>query len=172
MRGVIVEDDLDRGHCGVGGIEHIEKFDEFATAMAVLDEGVHLAGQQVDAGHQSDRSMALVLVIATDRWMGAGHWAKVGSDGADSLDAGFLVIADDRDRRLLRGSIRDRPAHLNLTIDAKHFGHFWFELGITPLQVITHPRLREGRLLCGLTSCAARILHTVPWASFARLGWP
>src|SRR5690242_12983025 len=68
--------------------------------------------------------------------MGAGHWAKVGSDGADSLDAGFLVIGDDRDRRLLRGSIRDRPAHLNLTIDAKHFGHFWFELGITPLHFL------------------------------------
>ena len=63
MRGVIVEDDLDRGHRGVGSIQHIEEFDEFATAMAVLNEGVHLAGQQVDAGHQGDRSMASVLVI-------------------------------------------------------------------------------------------------------------
>ena len=50
VRGVIIEDDLDRGHRGVGGIEHIEEFDEFATAMAVLDKGVHLAGRQVDAG--------------------------------------------------------------------------------------------------------------------------
>jgi hypothetical protein len=53
---------------------------EFTTAMAVLDEGVHLAGQQVDAGHQGDRPMALVLVIATYRRMGAGHRATVGSD--------------------------------------------------------------------------------------------
>ena len=50
VRGVIIEDHLDRGHRGVGGIQHIEEFDEFATAMAVLDEGVHLAAQQVDAG--------------------------------------------------------------------------------------------------------------------------
>jgi hypothetical protein len=92
VRGVIVEDDLGRGRGGVGGLQHSEEFDEFATAVAVLDEGVHLAGQQVDAGHQGDRSMALVLVIAADRWMGAGLWAKVGSDGADRLDAGFLII--------------------------------------------------------------------------------
>ena len=108
--------------------------------------------------------MALILVIAADRRMGAGHRAKVGSDGADRLDAGFLVTGDDRDRRLLRGSIRDRPAHLDLTIDAKHLGHFRFELGIAPLQVVAHPRLREGRLLCGLTSCAAKILR-VDWTS-------
>src|SRR5205807_5756549 len=106
--------------------------------------------------------MALVLVIATDRRMGARPQAKVGSGGADRLDAGFLVIRDDRDRRLPCGSTRGRSPHLDLTIDAKHLGHFRFELGIAPLQVITHPG--------GLTSCAARILHTVPWARFARLG--
>ena len=97
---MIVEDDLDRGRGGVGGIEHIEEFDEFATAVAILDQGVHLAGQQVDAGHQRDRSVALVLVIAADRRMGAGHRAQVGSGGADRLDAGFLVIRDDGDRAL------------------------------------------------------------------------
>src|SRR5215471_19453355 len=34
VRRVIVEDDFDRSHRGVGGIQHIEEFDEFATAMA------------------------------------------------------------------------------------------------------------------------------------------
>jgi hypothetical protein len=125
MRGVTVEDDFDRGRRGVGSIQHIEEFDEFATAMAVLVEGVHLASQQVDAGHQGDRSVALVLVIAADRRMGAGHWAKVGSDGADRLDAGFLVIGENRNRGLPRGATR------------------------------------AARRI-GFTSCAARILHTVP----------
>ena len=32
--------------------------------MAVLDEGVDLAGEQIDAGQQADRSVALVLVVA------------------------------------------------------------------------------------------------------------
>jgi hypothetical protein len=58
VRGVIVEDDLDPGHRGVGSIQHTEEFDEFATAMAVLDEGVHLSSQQVDAGYQGDRSLS------------------------------------------------------------------------------------------------------------------
>jgi hypothetical protein len=125
---------------------------------------VHLAGQQVDAGHQRDRSMALVLVIATDRRMGARHRAKVGSGGADRLDAGFLVIGDHRDGGLLCSSTQGRPPHLDLTIDAKHLGHFGFELGIAPLQVVTHPvrfDLMRGEDL------AHRSL-----GQFARLGWP
>ncbi len=83
--------------------------------------------------------MALVLVIATDRRMGARHRAKVGSGGADRLDAGFLVIGDHRDGGLLCSSTQGRPPHLDLTIDAKHLGHFGFELAIAPLQVVTHP---------------------------------
>jgi len=49
VRGMVVEDDLDRGRGWVGGFQHIEEFDEFTTAIAVLDERVHLAGEQVDA---------------------------------------------------------------------------------------------------------------------------
>ena len=75
---------------------------EFTTAMAVLDEGVHLAGQQVDAGHQGDRPMALVLVIATYRRMGAGHRAKVGSEGADR-DAPPHFAAREPRRRAFAG---------------------------------------------------------------------
>ena len=82
---------------------------------------------------------ALVLVIATDRRMGSGRRVKVGSDGADRLDAGFLVIGDHRDRGLLSRAARHRPPHLDLTIDAQHFGHFRFQFGIAPLQVVTHP---------------------------------
>ena len=47
----------------IGGVEKLEEFDEFAAAVAVLDEGVDLAGEQIDAGQQADRAMALVLVI-------------------------------------------------------------------------------------------------------------
>ena len=34
----------------IGGVEKLEKFDEFATAVAILDEGVSLAGQQINPG--------------------------------------------------------------------------------------------------------------------------
>ena len=44
VRGMIIEDQLDRGMDRIGGVEKLEKFDEFATAVAILDEGVNLAG--------------------------------------------------------------------------------------------------------------------------------
>src|SRR5208283_3925362 len=40
VRGMIVEDQLDRGMGRIGGVEKLEEFDEFAAAVAVLDEGV------------------------------------------------------------------------------------------------------------------------------------
>ena len=50
---MIIEDQLDRGMDRIGGVEKLEKFDEFATAVAILDEGVNLAGQQINPGQQS-----------------------------------------------------------------------------------------------------------------------
>jgi hypothetical protein len=55
------------------------------------------------------------------------------------LDPGFLVIGDDRDlvaTVLTCGN--GRPPHLDITVDAKHFGHFWLKLGIALLQIIAH----------------------------------
>ena len=43
-----------------------EDFDELAAAMAVLDQGVNLAREQIDTGQQTDCAVALVLVIARE----------------------------------------------------------------------------------------------------------
>ena len=72
VRRMIVEDQLDRRMGRIGGIEELEKFDEFATAMAVPDEGVNLTGEQIDAGQQTDCAIALVLVVARKGRMFAG----------------------------------------------------------------------------------------------------
>ena len=45
---MIVEDQLDCRMGRIGGVEKLEKFDQFAAAVAVLDESVNLAGEQVD----------------------------------------------------------------------------------------------------------------------------
>jgi hypothetical protein len=50
MRGMIVEDQLDRRVGRIGGVEKLEEFDEFAAAMAILDQRMDLAGDEVDAG--------------------------------------------------------------------------------------------------------------------------
>ena len=69
---MIVEDQLDRRVSRIGGIDKFEEFDEFAAAVAVPDEGVNLAGEQVNAGQQADRAVALVFMIARKGRMHAG----------------------------------------------------------------------------------------------------
>src|SRR6266852_2655710 len=64
MRRVVVQDHLDRRSGRVSGIEKLEEFDELAAAVAVFDQGVDLAGEQIDPGQQAERAVALVLVIA------------------------------------------------------------------------------------------------------------
>ena len=34
----------------IGGVEKLEEFDEFVAAMAIPDQGMDLAGKQVDSG--------------------------------------------------------------------------------------------------------------------------
>jgi hypothetical protein len=63
MRGMIVKDQLDRRPRRIGNIETLEEFDEFAAAMAILDNRVDLAGDEVDAGQQADRTMALIFML-------------------------------------------------------------------------------------------------------------
>jgi hypothetical protein len=52
--GMIVEDQLDCRMGWIGDIDELEEFDKFPAAVAVLDEGVNLTGQQIDAGQQTD----------------------------------------------------------------------------------------------------------------------
>ena len=72
MRGMIVEDEVDRGVDRIGFAETLEERDEPAAAMAVLDQDVNLAGHKVDAGQQADRAVALVFMISGEGGMNAG----------------------------------------------------------------------------------------------------
>src|ERR1700745_4439006 len=74
MGGMVVENDLDGGVGGVGGVEKLEKLDEFATAVAFLDQGMDVTGEQIDTGHQGQGAVALVLVIAHTGRAGGGQW--------------------------------------------------------------------------------------------------
>jgi hypothetical protein len=42
VRGVIVENQLDRGDDGTGGIKKLEETDELSAAVAVTDKGMDL----------------------------------------------------------------------------------------------------------------------------------
>jgi hypothetical protein len=50
---VIVENQLDRRVGRTGGIEQFEEFDELAAAVAVPDQGMDFAGDQIDPSQQA-----------------------------------------------------------------------------------------------------------------------
>lgn len=140
VRGMIVEDQLDRRMGWIGGVEKLEEFNEFAASVAVFDEGADLAGEQVDARQQADRAVALIFMIAREGRVRAGLGRQIRGGRGDRLDAGFLVIGDDRNcvaRLLLRGD-RCLFNDLDLAIDAQNFRHLGFELGVAAFQVVAH----------------------------------
>src|SRR6266849_2625923 len=58
VRGMIVEDQLDCGAGRVSGVEKLEEFDELSAAMAVFNEGMDLAGEQINSSQQTEGAMA------------------------------------------------------------------------------------------------------------------
>ena len=60
---MIVEDQIDRGVGRIGRDEQIEEFDECAAAVAILDQRVDLAGDEVDEGQQADSAVALIYML-------------------------------------------------------------------------------------------------------------
>jgi hypothetical protein len=83
---------------GTYSICALEEFDEFAAAVAILDQSVNRAGEQVDAGQQADRAVALIFMIAREGRVRAGLGRQIRGGRGYRLDAGFLVIGDDRHR--------------------------------------------------------------------------
>ena len=96
--GMIVEDQLDRGAGRIGGIEKLEEFDELAAAVAISDQGVDLAGEQIDPGQQAERAMAFVLMIAREGRVDAGLGRQIRRRRCDGLDSRLFVVGDDRHR--------------------------------------------------------------------------
>src|SRR6516165_1821397 len=86
VRGMIVEDQLDRRAGWVSGIEKLQKFNEFATALAVLHQSMDLAGHKVDAGQQADPAEALIFMIAGESRTLAGLRRQVRCRGGKRLD--------------------------------------------------------------------------------------
>src|SRR5277367_6345338 len=77
MRGMIVEDQLDRRVGRIGSVEKLEEFDEFAAAMAILGQRMDLARNEVDAGQQADRAVALIFMLPCEGRMDAGLGRQV-----------------------------------------------------------------------------------------------
>src|ERR1700747_3129033 len=78
VRGMSIKDDVERRMGWIGRVEKLEKLDELTAAMAILDQGVNLTGEQIDAGHQGDRAVGLVLMLAREGAVHARHRRQIG----------------------------------------------------------------------------------------------
>jgi hypothetical protein len=63
-RSLIIEDQTDRSVWRVNPVEKLEELDELTAAVAILDQVVNVADQEIDAGQQGDRAVPLVLMLA------------------------------------------------------------------------------------------------------------
>ena len=141
MGGMVVENDFDRGVGRVGGVEELQKLNEFATAMAFLDQGMDVTGEQIDTGHQGQGAVALVLVITHHGRAGAGEWRAIRRGRPDRLDPGFLIVRDDGKAPATAAVLalcRVPTQHRDLPVDTEDFGHLGLELRIALFQVVAH----------------------------------
>src|SRR5579863_9134038 len=95
---MIVEDQFDRGIGRVRRIEKLEELNELATAMAILHQGMDLTREEVDAGQETERAVALVLIVTGKARKYARLGRQIRRRGGDRLDAGLLIIRDDHHR--------------------------------------------------------------------------
>ena len=56
----------------ISDVDKLEKLDEFATAVAIPDQGVNPSGQQINSRQQTDGAFALVFMIARKGRVHAG----------------------------------------------------------------------------------------------------
>src|SRR6516162_8787521 len=75
-------------------------------------------------------------MIALRRGVGARNRRQVRRSIADRLITGLLIIGEDDDFARVIAVGGGRAPHLDLAVNAKHFGHFWLELGVAPRRII------------------------------------
>jgi hypothetical protein len=86
---MIIKDQFDRGTGWVSGIEELEEFDELPAAMAIPDQGVDLAGEQINPRQQTERAMTLVLMIAREGRVDCGNGRQIRAVVAMAWIPGF-----------------------------------------------------------------------------------
>jgi len=115
-----------------------EELDEFPTAVTILDQGMDLAIEQIDASQQADRAMAFVLVVTREGREHPGLGRQVGDVVAMAwMPASHRKRRSDWLARFLR--FGRRPFQdLNLAIDAQNLGHLAFKFSVAALQIVAH----------------------------------
>ena len=130
VRRVVVENQLDRSVDRIGGIKKLEEFNELSAAVAVSDEGMDLAGEQINPGQQAQRALPFVLMITHKGRVDAGLGWQIGRGRCDGLDSRFFIVGDDRHRLARFFRLVSLFQQLDLAINAQNLRHLLLELGM------------------------------------------
>src|SRR5215472_17291175 len=110
-------------------------------------------------------------MIALRSGVGARNWRQIRSSIADRLNTGLLIIGEDDDFARVVAVRGGRAPHLDLAVNAKHFGHFCLELGVAPLRVIAD-LVRLDLMGCqNLTHCSLGQFRQARMASLRPGGY-
>ena len=71
------------------GVEQLEEFDEFATAMTIPDQGMNLATDKIDTGQQADRAVAFIFKLPGEVGCRPGTGGRSGAVVAIAWMPGF-----------------------------------------------------------------------------------
>jgi hypothetical protein len=145
MSGMVVNDGFDRGVRRVGGVKDFEELDEFAAAVAFLDQCMDVTGEQINAGHQCQSAVSLIFVMPHYGRAGTRKGRAIRRGGTDRPDSWFLVVGHDGEApvtttvlALAIGASRLPTQHRHLPLDTEDFGHLGLELGIALLQAVAY----------------------------------
>jgi hypothetical protein len=72
--------------------------------VTVSDQGMGLAGEQINPGQQAERAMAFVLMIAREGRVHAGLGRQIRRRRGNGLDTRLFIVEDDRKSRVVRNS--------------------------------------------------------------------
>jgi hypothetical protein len=145
---MIVEDQLDRGACRIGGVEKLEEFDEFPAAMAILDQRMDLAGDEVDAGQQADGGVTGRLRrLAAARSLGAAIRVCVGGRGLPAgADGGRRRMHARADRRDARGKERAGRFQTGVRESAQSWRELLIDINQRGLEIAPDLAVGDGAL--------------------------
>src|SRR3954467_15553986 len=108
----------------------------FAISIAVARP---LPSYEINPSQQTHRAVPLVFMLAGKGRVHAGLRRQIGGGRSDRLNAWLLVVRDNR-HSIARVALREGRRlfqEFHLAINAQHLRHFFREVGVAALQIVT-----------------------------------
>ena len=134
MGRMIIQDYSDFSLFRVCLVYHFQEGDELSTSVPVHDHPTNMTIEQINAGHQTYRSVPDVFVITGPLGMTLPIWWQVRCFRFNCLNTRLFIIGQDGNN--IRYVFTRFAQYLDFFINIKYLRHFCFEVRIATFQVI------------------------------------